>query len=222
MSARERRAEIERELLPHLDALYRYGMYLTRDRTEAEDLAQETLVKAVNAFEQFRPGTNGKAWLFKIMTNTFLNHQRRRAWQVELNEGLAREGPETEDLPTFVQANRSVEESFLTQLSRTKVREGIENLPREFRSVVVLADLEELSYKEIADVLCCPIGTVMSRLHRGRRLLRVILLEWARALGLVAPAPDAAETPAADLDNVAPLSAYRSRSDKTASREDSP
>ncbi len=176
---------VEQEFLPHLDSLHRYGLFLTRDTTMAEELTQETMLKAIRASFQYKEGTNSKAWLFRIMTNTFLNQTRRRKKIYELDEGTMNVEEEAEVGQVFVHSNQTPEQSFVTMLSKSKVREAIEKLPPEFRSVVVLADLEELSYKEIAEVLSCPIGTVMSRLHRGRKLLRTRLMSWALEMGLV-------------------------------------
>lgn len=206
---------MKEELIPQMNALYRYSLYLTRDKTEAEELAQETLLKAVKAFPSYRTGTNCKAWLFRIATNTLLNKLRRKDAKVELREHSYPSVSVGEDIAAFARASRTPEESFVTQLSRSKVREAVQKLPPEFRSVVVLADLEGLSYKEIAEVLACPIGTVMSRLHRGRKLLRTMLLGWARELGLVEPAAASAEDGeelTESMENVTSISAYRDRS----------
>lgn len=202
-------------MLPHVDALHGYALYLTRKRTEAEELTQETLLKAVNAFSQYQIGTNCKAWLFRIMYNTFLNSVRGRRVQIEFDEASMSDLSRPEDMRSFVKANRTPEESFVNMLSRSKVREAVETLPPDFRAVVVLADLEELSYKEIAEVLSCPIGTVMSRLHRGRKLLRQRLMGFAREMGLVAPAPSESgtetgqETEAQNERKITHLAAYR-------------
>ena len=213
---REQQLEaMKEELLPQMDALFRFSLYLTRDKVEAEELVQETMLKAVKAFQSYQTGTNCKAWLFRIATNTRLNKLRRKDKRVELREHLLPSVNEGEDLASVVRASRTPEESFVTQLSRSKVREAVEKLPSEFRSVVVLADLEGLSYREIAEVLACPIGTVMSRLHRGRKLLRTLLLGWARELGLVEGSGAAAESTERtedDLTNVTSISAYRERS----------
>lgn len=212
----ETRDGIEQEMLPHTDALFGYGLYLTRNRNEAEELTQETLVKAVNAFSQYEFGTNCKAWLFRIMHNTFLNMRRRdRFSKLEFEETSATLLGQREDMKAFVRVNPSPEESFVSMLSRSKVREAIEKLPSEFKEVVVLADLEGFSYKEIAEVLSCPIGTVMSRLHRGRKLLRIKLLGWARELGLVeaeedSAAQDTVQDPE-ELDKVTPIALWRNR-----------
>jgi len=216
--ANHRSSAIERELFPHLEALHGYALYLTRQREQAEELTQETLLKAVNSFHQYQPGTNCKAWLFRIMHNTWLNALRKRRPEVELDDQLL-DANTREDLAAFGQANRTPEESFVSQMSRSRVREAIEKLPDEFRAVVVLADLEELSYKEIAEVLSCPIGTVMSRLHRGRKMLRQRLFRWAQEMGLVAePAEAAAPAAESGCDNITPLALYRERPGRTEER----
>jgi RNA polymerase sigma-70 factor, ECF subfamily len=203
---------VDREVLPHLDALHRYCLYLSKDRTEAEDLTQETLVKSIKSISSFKEGTNCKAWLFRIATNTFLNKVRRKPIQLEYRDAYPADPGVGRTASSFVRANRTPEESFVTQLSRSKVRDAIEALPSEFRPVVVLADLEGFAYREIAEILSCPIGTVMSRLHRGRRLLRTKLADWARELGLI-PAEDEEQSGAVEGEdsNVTPLSLYRNR-----------
>jgi RNA polymerase sigma-70 factor (ECF subfamily) len=217
---RERNQAIENEVLPHMDALHGYALYLTRNRNDAEELTQETLLKAVNAFSQYQRGTNCKAWLFRIMYNTFLNGIRKNRVQYEFEDAVVADLAEREDLKAFVKANRTPEESFVAMLSRSKVREAVERLPEEFKSVVVLADLEGFAYKEIAEIVGCPIGTVMSRLHRGRKLLRVRLFQWARELGLVELPESQVETESLEElpepENVTPLSSYR-RSEASAS-----
>jgi len=204
---------MEQEMLPHLDALYGYGLYLTRSRTEAEELVQETLIKGVRAFSQYQTGTNCKAWLFRIMHNTFLNNVRKKYAHLRFEEHVDAELVRREDLKSFIRANPTPEESFVTQISKSKVRDAVEELPPQFRAVVVLADLEEFSYKEIAEILSCPVGTVMSRLHRGRKLLRIRLMSWARELGLVeaesAEAGEAVETDLAEAEKVTSIAAYR-------------
>jgi len=222
-----RQATIEKEMLPHLDALYGYALYLTRRKEEAEDVVQETLLKAVNAFSQYQPGTNCRAWLFRILYNTFLNKVRRRAPHVEFDDTISTETLSAPESSSFARANPTPEDSFVNMLSRARVREAVEKLPPDFRAVVVLADLEELSYKEIAEILSCPIGTVMSRLHRGRKLLRARLFRWAMEMGLVdAPGGESAgsrQTGDDDLDKVTSISAYRSgRKTKHDGREDLP
>ncbi len=179
----------------HLDALYACACRLTRNPTEAEDLVQDAMVKAIRAKEQFQPGTNLKAWLFRILTNPFINKYRRG--------GLERsvfEGPDADPLVDgWVSAStmrqlRDPETVALTPLVEGEVQRALDALPPEFRLAVILCDVEEFSYEEIARIMGCPIGTVMSRLHRGRKLLQRSLYNHALSLGIVkgeevAPAP---------------------------------
>lgn len=229
---------VEREILPQMDSLYRFCLYLTRERASAEDLTQETMLKAVAAIDSYQEGTNSKAWLLRIATNTHLNRVRRKGCEVELQEGVL---PETEamgDSALFTKS-ASPEECFVHALTRSQVRDAVEKLPAEFRAVVVLADLEGLAYREIAEVLSCPIGTVMSRLHRGRRMLRGMLLSYAREIGLVGAGPgtETGTTEArgsgtaagssdavkdGSMDRVAVLSTYRKASRRTEDGEEVP
>lgn len=174
------------ETMSYMDALYGVACRLTRNPTEAEDLVQDALVKAMRARDQFQAGTNLKAWLFRILTNTFINKYRRG--------GLERsvlEGPDADPLADgWVSAStmrqlRDPESMALMPIVEGEVRRALDALPAEFRLAVVLADVEEFSYEEIADIMGCPIGTVMSRLHRGRKLLQKSLYSHALALGIV-------------------------------------
>jgi RNA polymerase sigma-70 factor (ECF subfamily) len=174
------------EALAHLDALYGVACKLTRNPTEAEDLVQDAFVKAMRARQQFHAGTNLKAWLFRILTNTFINKYRRG--------GLERsvlDGPDADPLADgWVSAStmrqlRDAETIALRPLVEEEIRHALDGLPAEFRLAVVLCDVEEFSYEEIAQIMGCPIGTVMSRLHRGRKLLQRALYNHALALGIV-------------------------------------
>jgi len=188
--------EFERELLPNLPALMGVANRLARSRSEAEDLLQDTCVKAFRSRDQYRPGTNLRAWLIAILRNTFLNGYRRRAL-----ERRTLEAPEASPLTSgwigasTLRALRDPSSDALEPLLERPLLDAIDALPPDFRVVVLLADVEELSYREIADSLGCPIGTVMSRLHRARRILRSRLVEHARALGL-AGADDVETRPA--------------------------
>ncbi|WP_437588400.1 sigma-70 family RNA polymerase sigma factor [Sorangium sp. So ce1000] len=194
----------EIELLGHLDTLYGVSCRMTKSSTEAEDLVQDTIVKAMRARDQFEPGTNLKAWLLRILTNTFINRYRRGG----LERGIF-DGPDAEPLTdgwvgaTTMRAMRDPETQALTPLVEAEVQRALDALPEEFRLAVVLSDIEELSYKEIAEAMGCPIGTVMSRLHRGRKLLQKTLREHAVLMGIISD--DAAKDAPADLD------AYRKR-----------
>lgn len=189
-----RSAEYEALVLEHLDMLYAVALSLTRNPTEAEDLAQNTLVKALRFHDKFREGTYIKAWLLTILRNTFINEYRRKARRPALVELSGTEvAPETtaeRDTPTSPQGSN---DNDLLELLEDKVRHAIESLPQDFRQAVIMADLEERSYKEIADLMDCPIGTVMSRLFRGRRLLREQLEGYARERRVVKDPPRKAE-----------------------------
>ena len=187
----------EAEALEHLDALHRVAKRLTRNPTDAEDLVQDALVKAMRARDQYQPGTNLKAWLFRILTNTHINRFRRG--------GLERsvlDGPAADPLAdgwvgaSSMRAMRDAETLALRPILEAEIERALDELPEDFRLAVVLADVEELSYKEIADVMGCPVGTVMSRLHRGRKILQKRLHDHAVALGLAPALPDEADAPA--------------------------
>ena len=178
----------ETEALTFLDALYRTALRMTRSEADAEDLVQETYIKAFRAREQFTPGTNLKAWLFRILTNTFINTYRRRQAQPEFTElddvdefSLYRR---MSDLKTSSNSG-DPESQFLNGLVDTEVKDALAELPEKFRSVVLL-DVEGFSYKEIAEMLDIPIGTVMSRLHRGRKFLQKRLYDLAQERGIAA------------------------------------
>jgi len=195
------------ELLGHLDTLYAVSCRMTRSTTEAEDLVQDTVVKAMRARDQFEPGTNLKAWLLRILTNTFINRYRRGGLERDLLEG-----PDVDSLTdgwigaTTMRGMRDPETAALAPLVEAEVQRALDELPPEFRVAVVLSDIEELSYKEIADAMGTPIGTVMSRLHRGRKLLQKTLRDHAVALGIVS------ETPTKKADQgPTDLAAYRKR-----------
>ncbi|HMR73647.1 MAG TPA: sigma-70 family RNA polymerase sigma factor [Polyangiaceae bacterium] len=180
--------DFERESLQHLGALLAVATRLTRNPVEAEDLVQDALVKAFRAREQFAPGTNMRAWLLRIVTNTFINKYRRGGL-----ERAVLEGPDADPLAdgwvstSSMEALRDPEGQALRPVLEKEIKVALDELPEEFRLAVVLADVEELSYKEISDIMGCPIGTVMSRLHRGRRLLKARLYDQARELGIVGP-----------------------------------
>jgi RNA polymerase sigma-70 factor, ECF subfamily len=174
------------EALTHLDALFGVACKLTRNPTEAEDLVQDAFVKAMRARDQFHAGTNLKAWLFRILTNTFINKYRRGGL-----ERAVLDGPDADPLADgWVSAStmrqlRDPETLALMPLVEDEIRRALDALPAEFRLAVVLSDVEEFSYNEIAEIMGCPVGTVMSRLHRGRKLLQRSLYNHALSLGIV-------------------------------------
>jgi len=180
------RREFESLSLDHLDPLYSAALRLTKNERDAEDLVQDTFLRAFRFFDKFERGTNMKAWLFKILTNTFINKYRRRVKERTVVEGAAREGMNERFVAR--DANESAsnpEQYFFDKLLSDDVLRSIDQLPIDFRLVVILADLQEFSYKEIAEILDCPVGTVMSRLYRGRKLLQKNLLGYAVEQGVV-------------------------------------
>lgn len=183
----EQRADrFEREALPYLDQLYGAALRMTRNPADAEDVVQEAFAKAFVSFHQFKPGTNLKAWLYRILTNTYINSYRKRQRQPQISGGdtiedwqLARAESHTSD------GLRSAEMEALDRIPNSVVTEAMQQLSPDFRLAVYLADVEGFSYKEIAEIMDTPIGTVMSRLNRGRTQLRSLLFDHARERGMV-------------------------------------
>jgi RNA polymerase sigma-70 factor (ECF subfamily) len=170
--------------LVHLEALYHAALRLTRNRAEAEDVVQETYLRALRSFHRFNHGTNGRAWLFTILRNAFLNRVRRAGREVlDTDMTLLDMAPESATAPRPSRDNP--EEEFLQTVVHGDVDRALRALPFAYREAIVLADLEGLSYKEVAEVVGCPIGTVMSRLSRGRALLRRALGRLAQEHGYV-------------------------------------
>lgn len=176
----------EQDVLVHMDALYGVACRLTKNGSTAEDLVQDAMVKAFRARDQFKAGTNLKAWLFRILTNTFINQYRRKGLERDTVGGADIEPVAEGWISTSTMRQlRAPEEVALLPLVEGEVRGALDALPAEFRLAVVLCDVEEFSYEEAAEIMGCPIGTVMSRLHRGRKALKVSLLDHAVAMGIV-------------------------------------
>jgi RNA polymerase sigma-70 factor (ECF subfamily) len=194
--------DFEREALVHVEALMNFARRLARSQAEAEDLVQDTFVKALRARGQYQAGTNLKAWLIRILRNTFINRYHRGG----LERVMTGADPVADNWisTATLRAMRDAESLALKPELHRHLAQAVDELPEEFRVVVLLADVEELAYREIADTLGCPIGTVMSRLHRGRKLLKTKLLQHARDTGLVEPEAMPLEEPIA-------LDAYRDR-----------
>ena len=181
-------ATFAEQAMEHMGSLYTAALRMTRNPADAEDLVQETYLKAYRSFGSFQEGTNLKAWLYRILTNTFINSYRakkRRPEQTDVED--------VEELYLYhrlggleaATAGRSAEEDVLDRFTDDEVKDALDSLPEQFRLTVLLADVEGFSYKEIAEMTDVPIGTVMSRLHRGRRALQKALFDFGMARGLV-------------------------------------
>jgi RNA polymerase sigma-70 factor (ECF subfamily) len=184
----QRKGEFEEVALPHLDALFNLALNLTRNRKDAEDLVQETFLRAYRFFDTYRKGTHIKAWLFRILRNTFINRYRaRKARPEEVEFGAIEATYEQVIEQTFIRERTppSPEEIVLEGVLDEEIQQAMGQLPEEYRTVVLMALLEEMSYKDIAAALSIPLGTVMSRLHRGRKMLQASLLEFARRKGIL-------------------------------------
>jgi len=199
--------------MPHAQALFGAAMRLTRSPDDAKDLVQETMFKAWRAFHTFEAGTNCKAWLFRILTNTFINKYRRKAKERDILEGTNRIDAEHEmvNLPSkraFLDPEGAMADKSLAD----EVIAALESVPADFRAVVILSDIEGFAYKDIADMVGIPVGTVMSRLFRGRRLLQDKLFGYAVETGVLHPTLDAAREGKAEPLS---LAAYRQRRART-------
>jgi RNA polymerase sigma-70 factor (ECF subfamily) len=199
LARRDSRKEFEATALPHLDALYGTAYRLARNPRDAEDLVQEALLRAYRFWETFEKDSNCKAWLLRILTNTFINEYQRKRRQREVLDAataeqsatdgvLIHEGAQTQKSPEGVMLERSVSDD---------VQRALDALPADFRTAVVLCDVEGMAYKEIAEIMDCPVGTVMSRLFRGRRLLQQSLAQFAVEQGYVKAGADSASEAAA-------------------------
>ena len=187
------RATFADEAMEYAPQLYSAALRMTRNQADAEDLVQETYLRAYRGFEGFAAGTNLRAWLFRILTNTYINAYRARQRRPQESD-LA----DVEDLYLYrrlgaldaVLSSRSAEDTLMELLTDDEVKQALEDLPENFRLPVLLADVEGFSYREIAEMLDIPIGTVMSRLHRGRKAMQKALYDYAHARGLAASATD--------------------------------
>src|SRR3954465_9260776 len=180
---RPSKTDFEREALPHLQSLYAAALRMTRNERDAEDLVQDTLLRAYRFFDPFEAGTNCKAWLFRILTNVFCNRYREREREQEV---LGEVESSDANFGQFIGgAPRDAESALLGRMLSRDVERALAAVPSEFRLAVVLADLEDFSYKEIAEIMECPAGTVMSRLYRGRKILQRLLHDYAVEQGIL-------------------------------------
>lgn len=178
----QKQEDFEDEIIPHLDAMYNFALRLTSDPSDAEDLVQDTIVKAFRFFSSYEKGTNAKAWLFRILKNSYINNYRKQSKQpnqvdydevATFYETIRAERTDTSDL----------EDKMFRDLIDDDISQALEELPEDFRTVVLLCDVEDFTYEEIANMLDVPIGTIRSRLHRGRNLLKAQLEEYAEKRG---------------------------------------
>jgi len=176
--------EFEQEAIPHMDILYNYALRMTGNADDARDLLQETFLKAYRFWDKYEKGTNVRAWLFRIMKNTYINLYRKAVKEpdtVDYND--------IQNFYNIIRENSAdandLQEKLFGHLLDDDVTKALESLPEEFRTVVILCDIEGLTYEEIAEFVECPVGTVRSRLHRGRKLLHAKLFEYAKKRGIV-------------------------------------
>ncbi|WP_308190779.1 sigma-70 family RNA polymerase sigma factor [Arthrobacter hankyongi] len=187
-TADERVARFERDAMQYVDQLYSAAMRMARNPSDAEDLVQEAYAKAFAAFHQYKPGTNLKAWLYRILTNTYINLYRKRQREPQQSNT-----DQVEDWQMYQAAShtatglRSAEAEALDHLPDSDVKDALQSIPEEFRLAVYFSDVEGFAYKEISEIMNTPIGTVMSRLHRGRKMLRELLADYAAERGIRRP-----------------------------------
>jgi len=216
-SQESRRAEFEGLITPLLDALYGTSLRLTRNPEEAEDLLQDACLKAYRFLDHYQPGTNFKAWMYKVLTNTFHSRYRKTQRDRQVRHQIEEDGHQRHILaqgPT--RDARDAETTILDHMLSEDLQVALDALSPEFRMAILLSDVEEFSYKEIAEIMDCPVGTVMSRLYRARRQLQQHLLEHARDRGLVPAAPSEPAAPREEAEGtsrggVTDLNAFRER-----------
>ena len=184
-SAAERAKRFEQDALQYMNQLYAAALRYTRDPDDAQDLVQDTYAKAYTSFHQFEPGTNLKAWLYRVLTTTFINSYRKAQRRPQTSDSELEDWQIAESASHTSDQGKSAEEVALEGLPDNDIKRALHEIPEEFRIAVYLADVEGFSYKEIAEIVGVPAGTVMSRLHRGRKQLRDKLTEYARELGYV-------------------------------------
>src|SRR5215212_11808529 len=191
LAVKQKRNEFERQALVHIDALYGAAYRLTRNPRDAEDLVQDALLRAYKFWDSFQQDSNCKAWLLRIVTNTFINEYQRRKRNREVLDAASAEQDATDGVLMHAEATerQSPERTLLERSVSDDVQRALESLPDDFRTAVVLCDVQGLSYKEIAEIMQTPVGTVMSRLFRGRKLLASALREFAMAEGYVQAKP---------------------------------
>jgi RNA polymerase sigma-70 factor (ECF subfamily) len=208
-SQRRQRESFEREALPHLDALHSYALHLCRSPSDAEDLVQETFIKALHNFHSYQEGTNCRAWLFRILTNTFFNMRRSRKRHNPIDtDGSPELEMQVAEASMDQGIYRPIDVQLLDNLVSKHVTEALDSLPPEFRTVLLLADLHDFSYKEIAEVVDCPVGTVMSRLYRARKAMQKKLMDHAVQEGII-------DRPPVDENGVVNLDVFRMRAKRT-------
>lgn len=178
----QKQEDFEEEIVPHLDAMYNFALRLTSDPSDAEDLVQDTIVKAFRFFSSYEKGTNAKAWLFRILKNSYINNYRKQSKQPNQVDY-----DEVSSFYETIRADRTdtsdLEDKMFRDLIDDDISQALEELPEDFRTVVLLCDVEGFTYEEIANMLDVPIGTIRSRLHRGRNLLKAQLKEYAEKRG---------------------------------------
>jgi len=214
LSRRKRRTEFEQTALPYLDSLYGAAYRMTRNARDAEDLVQETMLRAYRFWDTFETSSNCKAWLFRILTNTFINgYQKRKRAREVLNQAVSEHEATGNVLVQESSLSQKDPEGLLLDSTLSdEVARALKALPEDFRIAVVLCDVEGFSYKEIADIVDCPVGTVMSRLHRGRKLLKQSLQEFAIAQGIIRrPAETRGKDDTSGLADTIDLAHYRKR-----------